>query len=96
MTVYAAYGKYVACALAAGTVFSGFLQIIAARKQSIINNAPMIYMVTTVTTTTKAYLMNLSFVHSVDIIKNQKATVENQEDSCIFIATFPFCASMPR
>ena len=56
----------------------------------------MIYMVTTVTTTTKAFLMNLSFVYSVDIIKNQKATVENQEDSCIFIATFPFCASMPR
>ena len=55
----------------------------------------MIYMVTTVTTT-KTSLMNPFFVYSVDIIKNQKATVENQEDSCIFIATFPFCASMPR
>jgi hypothetical protein len=55
----------------------------------------MIYMVTTVTTT-KTSLMNPFSVNSIDIIKDQKATVETQEDSCIFITTFPFCASLLR
>ena len=55
----------------------------------------MIYTVTTVTTT-KTSLMNPLFVNSIDIIENQKATVENQEDSCIYLATFLFCALLQR
>jgi hypothetical protein len=49
----------------------------------------MIYMITTVTTT-KTSLMNPFFVNSIDIIENQKATVENREDSCIYISYVPF------